>query len=130
MPGRMEHSTTPRLRFTSDEQQKGWLDLTEQHPGSRQSHAFCDAVLLAEPTRRGQARLRATDSIEAIDLLQREWPILELDCASKGRSLASQLAQSCRCFEVQLSRNTKDLLGLLNSARYANTTGDGQSVAA
>jgi hypothetical protein len=130
MPGRIERSTTPRLRYSTDERQEGWLDLTLEHPGSRQSHAFCDAVLVAEPARRAKALLRGAETTEAIDLLRREWPIFELDDARRGVSLASRLGQNCRCFEVQLSRNTKDLLGQLNSVRYANAMGDGQSVAA
>jgi hypothetical protein len=130
MPGQIERFTTPRLRIGAEEQSGSWLDITEQHPGSRQRHAFCDAVLVAEPARRGQAHSRQTDSNDAVELLQREWPIIDLEDSQSSTSLASQLAQSCRCFEVQLSRNTKDLLGLLNSARYASPMRDGKSAAA
>ena len=55
MPGRVERATTPRLRFGSEDQE-GWLDLTRQHPASWQNHAFCDAVLVAEP---GRTRFKA-----------------------------------------------------------------------
>jgi hypothetical protein len=129
MPGRTERATTPRLRFGSEDQE-GWLDLTQQHPASWQNHAFCDAVLVAEPGRRAKAHLRATDSTDAANLLRREWPIVELDRGRRGAPLLGKLAESCKCFEVQLSRNTKDLLALLNSVRYADRVTDGRSVAA
>jgi hypothetical protein len=129
MPGRIERATTPRLRF-GNEEQESWLDLTQIYPGSWQNHAFCDAVLVAEPGRRQKAHLRATDSTDARELLGREWPMVELDRSRRGSSLIGKLAENCPVFEVQLSRNTKDLLALLNSVRYANPIGDRQSAAA
>jgi hypothetical protein len=129
MPGKVERATTPRLRYGSEEHE-GWLDLSQRHPASWQNHAFCDAVLVAEPGRRANAHLRATDSTDAAELLGREWPIVELERGRRGEPLIARLAESCRCFEIQLSRNTKDLLGLLNSVRYASPATDGRSAAA
>ncbi|HET6251209.1 MAG TPA: hypothetical protein VFE47_26235 [Tepidisphaeraceae bacterium] len=129
IPGRVERATTPRLRFGSQDQE-GWLDLSRQHPASWQNHAFCDAVLVVEPGRRAKAHLRPTDSADALELLTREWPIAELDRARRGSHVLGNLAESCPCFEVQLSRNTKDLLSLLNAVRYAEPAGTGHSAMA
>ena len=116
MPGRVERLTTPRLRYGSDEQES-WIDVTREYPGSWQSHAFCDAVLIAEPGRRAKANLRETEPSEAASLLRDAWPMTELHPTRRPSPLPELLAQSCRCFEVQLSRSTKDLLTLLNTVR-------------
>jgi hypothetical protein len=130
LPGRIERFTTPRLRYNQNEQQESWLDVTQQHPGSWQNHAFCDAVLVAEPGRRAKAHLRSADAVNAIEMLRREWPIVDLDRTRKGSPLPGRLAQHCRVFEVQLSRNTKDLLALLTSVRHADLMPTEQNLAA
>ncbi len=64
MPGRVERSSGPRLAgpagrsdfFRGD---ASWADLTSEHRGSRQTHAFCDAVLSIAPGR-GPAPKSAT----------------------------------------------------------------------
>ncbi|HZL34843.1 MAG TPA: hypothetical protein VFC78_06005 [Tepidisphaeraceae bacterium] len=117
LPGRIDRATVPRLRSTMSDQES-CFDVTAESPGSWQNHAFCDAVLVAEPGRRPKAHLRQCESGAAINVLRRAWPILELHPNRRSSQLPSRLAQGCRCYELQLSRNPKDLLALLNSLRY------------
>lgn len=130
LPGKVERLATPRLRYSTDEQES-WIDVTREYPGSWQNHAFCDAVLVAEPARRASANLRETESPgNAVNLLRDAWPTVELQPAHRLSPIPEALIRSCRCFEVRLSRNTKEFLSLLNSMRYANPFSAEQSAAA
>ncbi len=128
IPGMIERFTTPRLRFADDERES-WIDVTRERPGSRQNHAFCDAVLIAEHGRRSKAHLRETQAADAVNLLRDAWPISELHPLRRVNPMPALLAEHCPCYEVQLSRNTKDLLALLNSVRFGDLSEE-QSVAA
>lgn len=119
LPGRTQRSTVPRLRSSIGEAET-WIDLADEYPGSWQNHAFCDAVLIAEPGRRPRAHLRQCDPAAAINVVRRAWPIVELHPTRRASQLPARLAQGCRCYELQLSRNPKDLLALLNSLPYAD----------
>jgi hypothetical protein len=129
MPGRVERTLAPRLRFGADEQD-GWIDVTNGYPGSSQSHAFCDAVVVVEPGRRHKAHLREKTPEQAADLLRLQWPVAESNLTRQPAAIAAALAESCRCYELQLSRNSKDLLALLNSMRFATARLHQRSVAA
>lgn len=129
LPGRVERSLKPRLRTISPEQ-GAWVDLMEDSSGAWQNHAFCDAVLIAEAGRRPKAHLRDIGAAESIHLLRRIWPIAELHPSRRQSHMASRLAQTCRCAELQLSRNPKDLLALLNTLRYSSASREDQAVAA
>src|SRR5206468_3793993 len=144
-PGRVERWVTPRLRSASDTRsepkgthsfakgyvpfESGWLDLMDEHDGAWQNHAFCDAVLIAEAGRRPKAHLREVSAAESLHVLRRIWPMVELHPARRQSQIAARLAQTCRCAELQLSRNPKDLLALLNTLRYS-TSEERQPVAA
>lgn len=128
VPGMIERFTTPRLRFSTDEH-ASWIDVTRDRAGSSQNHAFCDAVLVAEQGRRPKAHLRETPPVDAINLLRDVWPISELHPLRRVNPMPALLAEHCPCYEVQLSRNTKDLLALLNSVRFGDLSEE-QSVAA
>ena len=129
VPGRTERASVPRLRSTVSEEET-WIDFAGEYPGSSQNHAFCDAVLIADPGRRPKAHLRETDPAAAVNVLRRAWPIAELHPTRRLSQLPARLAQGCRCYELQLSRNSKDLLALLSSLRYAPAAGDEQHAAA
>lgn len=134
VPGRTERGLAPRLRSTSsttsNESQDNWIDYADEYPQSMQHHAFCDAVLVAEPGRRPKATCREADAGNAVNVLRRAWPILDLHPTRRASPLPGRLAQSCRTFELQLSRNSKDVLGMLNALRYAPELGDRQTAAA
>jgi len=129
MPGRVERTLAPRLRFGADDQD-GWIDVTNAYPGSSQTHAFCDAVVVVEPGRRPKAHLREKTPEQGAELLRQQWPVTELNVAGQPGAFATALAESCRCYELQLSRNSKDLLALLNSMRFATAIPHGRSLAA
>jgi hypothetical protein len=141
VPGQVERPVGPRLRSTlapapaggdaRGPDDAGWVDLTAEYPGSWQNHAFCDAVLVIEPGRRPAAQTReAADPSAALSALRTAWPMVELMPQRRYGQLALKLAQNCRCCEVQLSRNPKDLLTLLNALRYAPAGGAGKAIAA
>ena len=122
VPGYVERAAAaaaaPRLMLPSAAADANRVDLCAQHPGSWQNHAFCDAVLIAEPGRRPHAHLRdVRDPAAAVHALRRAWPIVELLPQRRYGQLPLKLAQHCRVGEVQLSRNPKDLLALLQSLR-------------
>jgi hypothetical protein len=97
----------------------GWVDLNAMFPGSAQLHAFCDAVLVADAGRRPHARATSLDAPDALHLLRRAWPIVELHPSRRHSALPLKLSQQCACAEVQLSRNSAELLDLLEGLRSA-----------
>jgi hypothetical protein len=97
-----------------------WLDLTAQYPGSAQNHAFCDAVLVTDPARRPHASARELEPSDALHLLRQAWPLAELHPHRRHSMLAARLAQQCRCAEVQLSRDSSELLQLLEDVKHGS----------
>ena len=92
----------------------GWVDLNAQLAVPWRNHAFCDAVLVVEPGRRPHAALREVDAVSAADVLRRAWPIVELHPSRRHGPLPARLANSCRCAELRLSRDTSELSSLLD----------------
>ena len=138
MPGPIQRSPRPHLRYGADETPRGddrgtaadaahdlrrawgdggWVDLLARHPQARQNHAFCDAVLVADPGRRARASLKELEPSAAAALLRQAWPIVELHPSRRHSPLPSRLAQRCRCAELQLSRSPAELLPLLDRLR-------------
>lgn len=115
MPGRIARAMSPRPRPADD--LDSWLDLAEQYPGSRQSHAFCDAVAIVEPGRHHKAHLRQSDRSHARQMLGHHWPISQLHSGPRHSVLIDLLAEQCPVFEIQLSRSANELLALLQSMR-------------
>jgi hypothetical protein len=135
VPGRVARALSPQLRGTPSgdgrASQAEWTDLCGEHVGAWQNHAFCDAVLIAGAGRRPKAHLHELDASDAVQRLRAAWPMVELHPTRRQSQLPGRLVQSCRTAELQLSRNPKDLLALLNSLRYAPPEhGSGHSIAA
>ena len=82
---------------------------------SGRERAVCHAVLAAEHGRRPKASLREMDRSSSARLLRRAWPIPDLHPNRRHSQLANRLADTCRCFDVQLSRIPRDLLALLQA---------------
>ena len=123
LPGVVERGLAPRLRGSGSADAAGqWVDLNGQFLGSAQNHAFCDAVLVADAGRRAQTSLTELGPGEALHLLRRAWPIVELHPHRRHSPLPLKLSQQCRCAELQLSRGPTELLHLLDSFRYAAPT--------
>ena len=119
VPGVVERPSGPRLQSRLSPG-AGWVDLREEYPRAWQQHAFCDAVLVAEPARRPHAHLRSVaDHVSAASLLRRNWPITELYPGPRrlGSEIVTRLARQCHCAQVQVSRNPKDMIALLQSLR-------------
>jgi hypothetical protein len=131
LPGAVERSFIPRLRSSPSsspstwisnstaalDHEGPWIDLAAEHLGSWQNHAFCDAVLVAEGGRRGSAFVRDVDPGNAINVLRRAWPLVELHPQRRWGHLPLKLAQQTRVCELQLSRSPRDLLDLLSALR-------------
>lgn len=92
-----------------------WIDLSEEFPASTQRHAFCDAILVAEPGRRPRAQARELTPQDALPLLHQAWPIVELYPHRRHSTLPLKLSRQCRCVEATFSRDTNELLQLLDS---------------
>jgi hypothetical protein len=117
LPGRVEH--TPAQRRPGAAQRGGiprWIDLLAEHPEALEHHAFCDAVLMIEPGRRPMSRVAELTNVNAVHAVRRNWPITELH-PSRNRSgqFAARLAQACRCYEIQLSRDPADLVQMIGA---------------
>ena len=122
MPGEIERESSPRLRDASLGPASRWVDLTSEHCGIAQAHAFCDAVLVIEPGRRPSAHVTEVAAQRATDTIRRAWPITELHPFRKHGQLPMKLSQRCRAWQGQLSRRAEDLLVLLDSIRSPGST--------
>jgi hypothetical protein len=117
MPGHVEREASPRLRDGSGAPAPRWVDLTSEYCGVTRHAAFCDAVLVVEPSRRPHAHVTEISGQRASDHLRRAWPIAELHPFRRHGQLSIKLAQRCKCYQAQLSRHPEDLLVLLDSVR-------------
>ncbi len=132
-PGQIEREATPRLRDSDPaEPISRWVDLTAEFCGVSQRHAWCDAVLIVEPSRRPTAHIAEVAAQRSAELMRRAWPITELHPFRKHGQLPLKLSQMTRCCQVQLSRRPEDLLVLLDTARSggsASATGASTAIA-
>ena len=121
LPGWVERQLAPRLRYlgaeASTDDAGGRVDLTAGRPAASLNHAFCSAVLVAEPGRRPAAHLRDLPTAAAANVLRRAWPLVDLQPARKSVQLSRHLPRRCRCAELQLSREPTGLLQLLDGVR-------------
>ncbi len=121
VPGLVERGGPPRVRSGATATDGAdWLDLTRDHPGVTQNHAFCDSVVLIEPGRRPIAWTRPVGEGNAFAALRRAWPILELHPQRRHGRIIPQLAAQTRVSEMRLSRNAEDILARLDSLRYGD----------
>ena len=74
-------------------------------------------MLVADCGRRPHARVRALAAPDALHVLRQAWPIAELHPHRRHSALPLKLSQQCRCGEVQLSRDSSELLSLLETLR-------------
>jgi hypothetical protein len=117
LPGCVERLIPPHLRSTTDYSVTELADLELEHPGSTRLHAFCDAVILVEPSRRPVAAYRQLSRGNAAGAIRRAWPIADLHPQRRLGQLPARLAQQCRCYEIQLSRRGSDLLRMIDPLR-------------
>ena len=99
-----------------------WVDLTAANPAVCLQHAKCNAVVVVDAGRRSKPTLREWSATDAATVLRLSWPIPELHPQRRQSQsqIATRLAQSCPCFQVQLTRDANDLPALLESIRSAS----------
>ena len=120
VPGAVRRGPAPRSRLTDAVEPNEWVDLHDQFPHSRRHHAFCDAVLVAEPGRRPRATSRdVPDAAESLHLLRQAWPVVELHPHRRHSPLPLKMSHGCRVAAVQLSRNPAEVVPLLDDLRRA-----------
>jgi len=119
VPGAVELSEPPRLRRPDAMAGGQWADLSRRFPGCVQLHAFCDVVIVAEPGRRSDPQIYELTIPEAQDLLRQSWPLIDIHPTRKGGQFPTQLGRNCRCVQVQFSKDSGDLLLLLEALRAA-----------
>jgi len=114
VPGKTEQRGVPRLSAGSA-LSDSWADLCDGRPGAVGDRAICRAVFAAEHGRRPKAYLREMNPTNAAALLRRSWPIPDLHPQRRHSPVTARLAETCRCCDIQLSRNPKDFLALLQA---------------
>jgi hypothetical protein len=118
MPGRVERSPIPQLRQKSrsmmiEPMRTEWVDLSSAS-GTQCRYAWCDAILVVEPGRRAAARITPLSGASATAALRRAWPMPDVGNANRHAQLATRLAQRCGVLQVELSRDPRALLRLLD----------------
>jgi hypothetical protein len=115
VPGAVERQAAAPFGQMASE----WEDLTTHVPDSSQRHAFCGAVMIVESGRRPRAHLKVVNPDDAGTLLRRLWPIPELHPQRRHGQFPMRIAQLCQCFQLQFSREPRDILALINSLDQA-----------
>jgi hypothetical protein len=115
VPGQMERAAMPQAHDDDGQAASPWVDLTSEHLGCAQNHAFCQSVIITEAGRRSRGSLNQLPQGRAADAIRAAWPITELQPHRRTGTLQAKLAHDCHCCSVQLSRCTGDLMVLLDS---------------
>lgn len=98
------------------------VDLRDEFPGCAINSATCDSVLIVEPGRRPLPRLNAMTPTNAVFGVRKAWGITELHPHRRQGHFLVRLAQRCGVFEAQLSRDPKQILSILETARHHQPT--------
>ena len=115
LPGSVERTAAPLMKKNGPIPKPTTVDLT--HVAKPCRHGFCDAVLSVEPGRRLSADLKLLTPEDALHSIRSAWPIAELHPRHRTAGLPASLARRCAYAEVKLSRDSNDLLYLLDDAR-------------
>ena len=119
MPGRIERAPTPQLRARAapslaiGPSQSEWLDLAAIAP-SRCNYSWCDVIFVVEPGRRAVPRLTPLTGASATAAIRRAWPMPDVSPQNRQVQLATRLGQQCRVFQIELSRDPRAVLRLLD----------------
>lgn len=118
VPGKVERSPVPhlRMRLAVDFEHQPcvgqWYDLCP--PDQMMHYADCSIVLLVEPGRRAMASLKPLTGASAQAAVRHAWPMPEFSQSSRPTRTALQLAQQSAIFRIELSRDPRALLRLLD----------------
>jgi hypothetical protein len=113
VPGYVERAIPPGMRLSSGDAAPAWVDLMKEFCGAEQTKGWCDTVLVVDPVRRPQATFRPLDHGGAVQVLRQTWPIFELHPNRRHGQLPARLAQRVPCYQLQLSREPRDVLRML-----------------
>ncbi len=115
MPGQVDRSPArmPGMRIAPIQR----VDLRGEFIGCGASRAHCNAVMLIASSRRPISGLRHVVATNAPGALRRAWPIAELHPHRRQGRLLTKLSQQTPLFELQLTRNPRDIFDLLDRAR-------------
>ena len=117
LPGQVERPIPPGLRLAGsgggETSSPTCIDLMREFAGVEQQQGWCDAILIASSGRRASAGAHALDRTAAAQVLRTAWPIFELHPSRRHGQLPARLAQKVPCFQLALSREPRDLLGIL-----------------
>ena len=112
-PGQVERPIPPGMRLAGGEASPTSIDLMREFAGTEQHQGWCDAVLIATFGRRASASALPLDRAAAGQVLRASWPIFELHPSRRHGQLPARLAQKVPCYQLTLSREPRDLLGIL-----------------
>jgi hypothetical protein len=115
LPGMVERPASPRMRLTgSVDANATWTDLADEHYGCEVERHACEGVFVIQRGRRPSAHLRQLGD-DAVSAIRAAWPIQELHPLRRHGQLPAKLAAKCAAYEVALSRDPQDLLGLMTT---------------
>jgi hypothetical protein len=118
LPGKLERSREPRFAPRGTRGAAEWIDLTAEFCGAAAEHAWCDAVILIDRSRKPVAHIKSLARTNALVTLRRAWPGLQLHSQRRLSQLQARLARQCKCFEARFSRQPQDVLRLIDDARH------------
>lgn len=119
MPGRIERAPAPQLRsrasaiLSIQPQQSEWIDLAA-NAATRCNYSWCDVIFVVEPGRRAVPRATPLTGASATAAIRRAWPMPDVGPSNRQAQLATRLAQQCRVYQVELSRDPRAILRLLD----------------
>jgi hypothetical protein len=116
MPGRVERSATVSHAGVTYKNAPR-VDIAAEFYGCRADRAGLDAVLLVAPGRRPLPDLRQVMPGNSLGALRRDWPIPELHPHRRHGQMIARIAQRTPIFDIQLSRNARDILAIMEQAR-------------
>jgi len=90
------------------------MDLSRAHLNCEQRRATCDGVFVIARGRRPAVHLRPLNG-DSLDAIRAAWPIAELHPMRRHGQLPAKLAATCACYDIALSRDPDDVVGLLGA---------------
>jgi hypothetical protein len=116
LPGVVDRACSPHVRLMgcAAPANSAWVDLSRQHLTCEQRRATCDGVFVIARGRRPAVHLRPLNG-DAQGAISAAWPIAELHPLRRHGQLPAKLAATCACYDVALSRDPDDVVGLLGA---------------
>jgi hypothetical protein len=119
LPGVVDRACSPHVRLmggasATPATSSAWMDLSRAHLNCEQRRATCDGVFVVARGRRPAVHLRPLNG-DAQGAIRAAWPISELHPLRRHGQLPAKLATKSACYDVALSRDPDDIVGLLGA---------------